>query len=91
LPFEEEITFLIPSQAGFPDLNALEISADEVEEVIGGRVPSFLQNFRDALARQRMVPSNVSATAVSPLFSSFAFLVLRSHASPHFLPIRFPR
>jgi hypothetical protein len=69
-PYEDEITFSIPSRSGFPSLEKSHLSTDEVEEVSSGEVPSFIQDFCAALVRRRVIPENVSAAATSPLFFS---------------------
>ncbi len=68
--YEDQITFTIPTRHSFSSLKKSDISTEEVECVSSTEVPSFLQTFRDDLARKRLIPSNVSAAATSPLFTS---------------------
>jgi hypothetical protein len=77
--YETEITFTIPSQTRFKTLKKTDISAEEVESAPIEDMPDFLQRFHDDLARQRCVPANVSAVAISLCFPSFFFLILHSH------------
>jgi hypothetical protein len=68
LPFENAITFTIPSKQRFPSLRQFDISDDEVEAARGAAEP-FIEDFLSELARKRVVPSGVSTVATSPVFS----------------------
>jgi hypothetical protein len=83
---ESEITFTIPSKTRFQSLKKTDLNTEEVESAPVEDMPPFLQKFYDDLARQRCVPTNVSAVAISLCFSSFLslsfFIVITRHSPP---------
>ncbi|KAI0301218.1 hypothetical protein B0F90DRAFT_1720433 [Multifurca ochricompacta] len=62
-PFADEITFTIPAAKRIHSLHNSDISKDEVE--VATDTPSFVDDFRTSLNRQRVISPNVSAITIS--------------------------
>jgi hypothetical protein len=73
LPFEQAITFTIPSKSQFPILSQSDLDTDEVK-LARGAAPLFFEKILTELNRQRVVPSGVSTSHFSFILIIF-FLV----------------